>query len=75
LTNGHVAKVALEVGAALVLDSDAHRPEGLLTPERAQQVLAGSGLTLEGVTRVAERAPFSVLRRRGIPFPLEPSAP
>ncbi|MGB9484019.1 MAG: histidinol phosphate phosphatase domain-containing protein [Candidatus Dormiibacterota bacterium] len=75
LTNGHVAKVALEVGASLVLDSDAHRPESLLTPERALQVLEGSGLSLEGVTQVSELAPFSVLRRRGIQFSLEPSAP
>jgi putative hydrolase len=74
LTNGHVAKVALEVGASLVLDSDAHRPESLLTPERAHQVLAGSGLTLEGVTQVAELAPFSVLKRRGIELSLEPTA-
>lgn len=73
LTNGHVAKVALEVGAALVLDSDAHRPESLLTAERAQQVLEGSGLSLEGVTRVAELAPFAVLTRRGIQLSLEPS--
>jgi histidinol phosphatase-like PHP family hydrolase len=75
LTNGHVAKVALEVGASLVLDSDAHRPESLLTPERALQVLEGSGLNLEGVSQVAELAPFSVLRRRGIQLSLEPSAP
>jgi len=75
LTNGHVAMVALEVGASLVLDSDAHRPESLLTSERAHQVLAGSGLTLEGVSRVAELAPLSVLKRRGIQLSLEPSAP
>ncbi|HUY09297.1 MAG TPA: histidinol phosphate phosphatase domain-containing protein [Candidatus Dormibacteraeota bacterium] len=75
LTNGHVAKVAREVGAALVLDSDAHRPESLLTPERTRQVLEGSGLTLEGVSQVAELAPFSVLKRRGIQLSLETSAP
>jgi histidinol phosphatase-like PHP family hydrolase len=74
LTNGHVAKVALEVGASLVLDSDAHRPESLLTTERARQVLAGSGLTLEGVAQVAELAPFSVLARRGIELPLVPKS-
>ncbi|HVC39513.1 MAG TPA: histidinol phosphate phosphatase domain-containing protein [Candidatus Dormibacteraeota bacterium] len=74
LTNGHVARVALEVGASLVLDSDAHRPESLLTPERAQQVLAGSGLSLEGVARVAQLAPLAVLARRGIELAEEPGA-
>jgi histidinol phosphatase-like PHP family hydrolase len=74
LTNGHVAKVALEVGASLVLDSDAHRPESLLTTERARQDLSGSGLTLEGVAQVAELAPFSVLARRGIELPLVPKS-
>lgn len=66
LTNGHVAKVALEVGASLVLDSDAHRPESLLTPERARQLLEGSGLSPEEVSQAAEVAPFLVLKRRGI---------
>ncbi|MGH7691333.1 MAG: histidinol phosphate phosphatase domain-containing protein [Candidatus Dormibacteria bacterium] len=71
LTNGHVAQVAREVGAALLLDSDAHRPESLLTAERAQQVLAGSGLGAEAVARVAQEAPLEVLARRGIELPLE----
>jgi putative hydrolase len=69
LTNGYVAKMALKVGAALVLDSDAHRPESLLTAERAQQLLEGSGLTLEEVARAATEAPFTVLARRGIELP------
>ncbi|MGC1406204.1 MAG: hypothetical protein WA938_05645, partial [Candidatus Dormiibacterota bacterium] len=62
-------KMALKVGAALVLDSDAHRPESLLTPERAQQVLEGSGLTLDEVARAASEAPLEVLARRGIELP------
>ncbi|HEY6537594.1 MAG TPA: histidinol phosphate phosphatase domain-containing protein [Candidatus Dormibacteraeota bacterium] len=70
LTNGHVAQVAREVGAALVLDSDAHRPESLLTAERAQQVLEGSGLTLAAVAQVAADAPGAILSRRGIALPV-----
>lgn len=69
LTNGHVAKVALEVGASLVLDSDAHRPESLLTTDRAHQLLAGSGLAAEGVSRVQDHSPLAVLARRGIKLP------
>ncbi len=66
LTNGHVAKVAVSLGAHLVLDSDAHRPEALLTAQRAQSLLEGSGLELEAALRVAESAPLRILARRGI---------
>jgi len=45
LTNGHVARVALEVGATLVVSTDTHSPEDLITRERAFQVLSGAGLT------------------------------
>lgn len=75
LTNGHVVRVALEVGASLVLDSDAHRPESLLTPDRALQLLAGSGLAAEGVARAQDQAPFAVLARRGIQLAGPPPAP
>ena len=69
LTNGHVAKVAVSLGAHLVLDSDAHRPEVLLTAQRAQNLLEGSGLEVEAALRVAESAPLRILARRGILIP------
>jgi putative hydrolase len=45
LTNGHVARVALETGAKLVIDTDTHTPDNLITRERANQILVGAGLT------------------------------
>ncbi len=69
LTNGHVARVAIRLGVALVLDSDAHRPEALLTAERANQVLRGSGIDLATVLKIAADAPLGVLARRGIELP------
>lgn len=45
LTNGHVARVALEAGAKLVVNTDTHSPENLITRERAMQILVGAGLT------------------------------
>jgi len=44
LTNGHVAKTALEAGADLVVNTDAHAPGDLITEEFARDVLAGAGL-------------------------------
>jgi len=70
LTNGHVARVAVRVGAQLVLDSDAHRPEALLTLERARQLLEGSGLDPDDVLAAADVAPFAILSRRGIEIPV-----
>ena len=45
LTNGHVAKLAMEMGARLVLDTDTHEPSNLITREHALAVARGAGLT------------------------------
>jgi histidinol phosphatase-like PHP family hydrolase len=46
-TNGHVAKLATEIGAKLICNTDAHRTGDMITKEMAYQVLMGSGLTKE----------------------------
>ncbi|HUU81340.1 MAG TPA: histidinol phosphate phosphatase domain-containing protein [Acidobacteriota bacterium] len=56
-TNGHVAKLALEGGARLVLNSDAHAPDDLMTRELANKVVEGAGLpksSLEGLLSNSE---------------------
>ncbi|HIH92660.1 TPA: histidinol phosphate phosphatase domain-containing protein [Methanosarcina acetivorans] len=47
-TNGHVARLALELGAKLVVNTDTHAPEDLITDETALQIAMGSGLTESG---------------------------
>ena len=42
ITNGHVARLALEIGATLVVNTDTNAPENLITDENA---LMGAGLT------------------------------
>jgi histidinol phosphatase-like PHP family hydrolase len=44
-TNGHVARIAFEVGATLVVNTDTHRPENLLTDEAALKIAMGAGLS------------------------------
>jgi len=44
LTNGHVARMAKETGARLVLNSDTHAPGDLMTREFASMVVEGAGL-------------------------------
>lgn len=43
-SNGHVARMALEVGARLVIDSDSHAPEDLVTRDQAERIAQGAGL-------------------------------
>ncbi|MFC1822502.1 histidinol phosphate phosphatase domain-containing protein [Thermodesulfobacteriota bacterium] len=44
LSNGHVARLAGQAGAKLVLNSDAHAPRDLITRELARKVTEGAGL-------------------------------
>ncbi len=45
LTNGHVAQLAREHGAKLVVNSDAHEPSDLLTAAFQKRVARGAGLS------------------------------
>jgi histidinol phosphatase-like PHP family hydrolase len=44
-TNGHVARLALEIGANLLINTDTHAPEDLITDEIALKIVLGAGLT------------------------------
>ena len=63
LTNGHVVRIALSTGARLLVDSDAHAPEDLLSPEVARDVARGAGLTSEEAYAVLRENPQGLLRR------------
>ena len=52
LANGHVAKVAQELGAKLVINTDAHGPGDLMDRAMAIKVLQGAGLSLERAIEV-----------------------
>jgi histidinol phosphatase-like PHP family hydrolase len=47
LANGHVAALARQVKANLILNTDAHSPRNYITRERAYQIGQGAGLSLE----------------------------
>lgn len=44
LANGHVARVALEVGASLLVNTDSHSPSDLITRQQAERIAKGAGL-------------------------------
>ncbi len=45
LANGHVARIAQEVGASLIVDTDSHGPGDLITRHQAERIAKGAGLT------------------------------
>jgi histidinol phosphatase-like PHP family hydrolase len=44
-TNGYVAKIGMELGATLIVDTDTHSPGNLITRDFARKVAMGSGLS------------------------------
>ena len=45
LTNGHVARLAMKIGAKLVINSDAHAPGDLMNLDFARSVAIGAGMS------------------------------
>ena len=66
LANGHVVKMAHQAGALTVLDSDAHEPDDLLTPELTQKVALGAGLSHEEAHTLLQSNPQSLLNKLGV---------
>jgi len=56
LTNGYVAKLAIETGSSLVLDTDSHEPSDLITREHAYAVARGSGLSEDQIRLMFENS-------------------
>ena len=66
LSNGHVAKVALEVGANLVVDTDTHSPGDIISYERAFNIARGAGIPEKEIERALRDNPEEILRNKGI---------
>ena len=61
LTNGHVASLAQQVGAKLLLDSDAHSAHDLLTTSLADAIAHGAGLDNTACQQVLSLNPQALL--------------
>ena len=61
LTNGHVRRMAEATGAHLIVNSDTHTLEDLLTKELASAVAQGAGLQLESLESVLITNPLALL--------------
>ena len=56
LTNGHVARLAKQEGAKLVINTDTHSPGNLVTSETAMKIVCGAGLTAEDFNQMQKNA-------------------
>ena len=61
LANGHVARVAEEVGATLVVDTDSHHPRDFITRDRAVEIARLAGLSHERAVEVVDENPRELL--------------
>lgn len=52
LSNGHVVSVAMKLGTGLVINTDAHGPQDLITNEEAEKILLAAGVPKEWVNMV-----------------------
>ena len=66
LTNGLVARLAEITGASLVVDSDAHAPDDLLTEQLARSVARGAGVAHHALDQVLLANPQALIRRLGM---------
>ncbi len=62
ITNGYVANMARKVGAKMVVNSDTHAPQNLLTEQDAINIALGAGLTPEESHDAVRVTPFEAIR-------------
>ena len=65
LTNGHVASLAREMKAKLLVNTDAHSPEDLSSMAFSNTVARGAGMLPEDVRSALVSAPEEILKRLG----------
>jgi putative hydrolase len=56
LANGHVARLSQRLGASLVLNTDSHSPEDLISEETARKVALGAGLGRDDFERMRQNS-------------------
>ena len=66
LGNGHVANIARKVGNDLVVDTDTHAPDDLITFDRAIEIALGAGMSREEAMTATVDNPRKILEKHGI---------
>lgn len=71
LTNGHIALLSWRRGAKLLLNSDAHTCDDLLTKPLATAIVRGAGLGQTSIRQILEVNPGLLLEKLSSTFPKE----
>jgi histidinol phosphatase-like PHP family hydrolase len=66
LANGHVAQMARETGAPLILNTDAHAPGDLISRQHAERLAQGAGLTAAEIQALFTNAEALARRLAGM---------
>ena len=66
LGNGHVAKIASEVGNKLLVNTDTHSPDNLITFEKSYEIALGAGLSKKEAMKAIVDNPRELLKSKGI---------
>ena len=61
-TNGHVARIAKETGASLIVDTDTHAPYDLITDGIALKIAMGAGLDEKGARSATISQPLNLIK-------------
>lgn len=52
ISNGHIAKTAMAAGAKMIVNTDAHAPEDLISRERAELIIRAAGVPEESINTI-----------------------
>lgn len=63
LSNGHIASLFKKIGVKVLINSDAHNPEDLITQDYAYKIALGSGLNHEEALKVLKDYSHELLKR------------
>jgi histidinol phosphatase-like PHP family hydrolase len=63
ITNAHVAKVAGKAGALMLLNTDTHDEDDLLSEELAKETLTQAGINSRKFKSILEDNPLKLLQR------------
>ena len=66
LGNGHVANIAQEVGNKLLVNTDTHSPDNLITFEKSYEIALGAGLSKKEAMAAIVDNPRELLKSKGI---------
>lgn len=66
LGNGHVANIASKVGNKLLVNTDTHSPDNLITFEKSYEIALGAGLSKKEAMAAIVDNPRELLKSKGI---------